>query len=104
MKILLLPIILKLMISIECLGRSILQWEQYGIPLDYHPMAVYKNADMYTAAGIDPNITWNNMDSFIDSMQKTTKDGFRLPLVSTILIPCVIGMAVIPARRWSFLE
>jgi multiple sugar transport system substrate-binding protein len=48
--------------------------EQYGIPLDYHPMAVYKNADMYTAAGIDPNITWNTMDSFVDSMQKTTKD------------------------------
>jgi len=49
--------------------------EQYGIPLDYHPMAVYKNADIYSAAGIDPNVTWNTMDSFVDSMQKITKDG-----------------------------
>jgi len=48
--------------------------QQFGIPLDYHPMAVYKNADMYGAAGLDPNVTWKSMDSFVDSMQKTTKD------------------------------
>jgi len=55
--------------------------KQYGIPLDYHPMAVYKNADMYQAAGLDPNISWNTMDSFIDSMQKTTKgDQFGLAI------------------------
>jgi len=49
---------------------------QYGIPLDYHPMAVYKNAKLFRKAGLDPNMIFNSKEEFLDALKKlTVKDN-----------------------------
>ncbi|NPV53808.1 MAG: ABC transporter substrate-binding protein [Firmicutes bacterium] len=49
---------------------------QYGIPLDYHPMAIYKNVDLFKKAGLDPNITFDSKEEFINALKKlTVKDS-----------------------------
>ena len=47
---------------------------QYGIPLDYHPMAVFTNMKMYKAAGLDPNMRFTSKEVFLGAMNKLT-DG-----------------------------
>jgi multiple sugar transport system substrate-binding protein len=48
---------------------------QWGIPLDYHPMAVFKNKAAFEAAGIDPNIQFDSKESFLEVARALTKDG-----------------------------
>lgn len=50
---------------------------QYGIPLDFHPMGVFKNVDAFRAAGIDPDITFDSMEKFIETAQKLTVSDAR---------------------------
>jgi len=45
---------------------------QWGIPLDYHPMAVFKNVDAFEAAGLDPNMKFNTAEEFLDAARKLT--------------------------------
>ena len=45
---------------------------QWAIPLDYHPMAVYKNADLFEAAGIDPDIEFESAEQFIEVCKQLT--------------------------------
>jgi multiple sugar transport system substrate-binding protein len=48
---------------------------QWGIPLDYHPMAVFKNTAAFEAAGIDPDIQFDSKESFLEVARALTKDG-----------------------------
>ncbi len=49
---------------------------QYGIPLDYHPLAVFKNVQMFQKAGLDPAMEFVGMDGFLAALQKlTVKSG-----------------------------
>lgn len=45
---------------------------QYGVPLDYHPMAVFTNVKMYGAAGLDANMRFTSKEIFLDAMKKLT--------------------------------
>lgn len=47
--------------------------KQYGIPLDYHPLAVYKNTKMLQSAGVDPDVTFDNKEVFLGVLQKLTQ-------------------------------
>lgn len=46
---------------------------QYGIPLDYHPLAVYKNVAMFRSVGVDPGIAFDSKEVFLDTLQKLTQ-------------------------------
>jgi multiple sugar transport system substrate-binding protein len=46
--------------------------KQYGVPLDYHPMSVFKNVTMYKAAGLDPAERFTSADIFLNAMKKLT--------------------------------
>ena len=48
---------------------------QYGIPLDYHPMAVFKNVEMFEAAGLDPEMTFETKEDFLAAAEALTTDG-----------------------------
>ena len=49
---------------------------QWGIPLDYHPMGVYKNVAAFEAAGLDPNMSFDSAEVFLDACKKlTVKDA-----------------------------
>lgn len=49
---------------------------QWGIPLDYHPMGVYKNVAAFEAAGLDPNMSFDSAEAFLDACKKlTVKDA-----------------------------
>lgn len=49
---------------------------QWGIPLDYHPMAVFKNVEAFEKAGLDPNAEFKTKEEFLDAARKlTVKDG-----------------------------
>lgn len=39
----------------------------YGIPLDFHCMGVFKNAEMFEAAGLDPNMTFETEEDFLNA-------------------------------------
>jgi multiple sugar transport system substrate-binding protein len=43
---------------------------QWGIPLDYHPMGVYKNVAAFEAAGLDPNMSFDSAEAFLDACRK----------------------------------
>jgi multiple sugar transport system substrate-binding protein len=45
---------------------------QWGIPLDYHPMAVFKNVAAFEQAGLDPNMEFNSAEEFLDAARKLT--------------------------------
>jgi len=46
--------------------------KQYGVPLDFHPMAVYKNVAMFKKAGLDPAMTFGTKEKFLSALQKLT--------------------------------
>jgi len=48
--------------------------EQYAIPLDMHPLALYYNVKLFEEAGLDPDNPPTNKDEFLDALQKLTKD------------------------------
>ncbi|MGU3646512.1 ABC transporter substrate-binding protein [Microbacterium sp. C23T] len=45
---------------------------QWGIPLDYHPMGVFKNVAAFEAAGIDPNIEFTSKEQFLEIAHELT--------------------------------
>lgn len=45
---------------------------QWGIPLDYHPMGVYKNVAAFEAAGIDPDIEFESKEQFLETVRALT--------------------------------
>lgn len=45
---------------------------QWAIPLDYHPLAVYKNVKLFEAAGLDPNIEFTSAEQFVEACRKLT--------------------------------
>ncbi|MBC7217328.1 MAG: ABC transporter substrate-binding protein [Candidatus Caldatribacterium sp.] len=47
--------------------------KQYGIPLDYHPLAVYKNVAMFRSVGVDPGVAFDSRETFLDVLQKLTQ-------------------------------
>lgn len=50
--------------------------KQYGVPLDFHPMAVYKNVAMFKKAGLDPAMSFDSKEKFLEAAQKlTVKDN-----------------------------
>ena len=47
--------------------------EQYSLPIDVHPIAMYYNADMLKAAGLDPNKPPKTYAELVSAAQKMTK-------------------------------
>ena len=47
--------------------------EQYSLPIDVHPIAMYYNADMFKAAGLDPNKPPKTYAELVSAAQKMTK-------------------------------
>jgi len=45
---------------------------QWGIPLDFHPMAIYKNVAAFEAAGVDPDITFDSRETFLETARALT--------------------------------
>jgi multiple sugar transport system substrate-binding protein len=39
----------------------------YGIPLDFHCMGVFKNVEMFEEAGLDPNMTFETEEDFLNA-------------------------------------
>ncbi|MDL2252460.1 ABC transporter substrate-binding protein [Ruminococcaceae bacterium OttesenSCG-928-I18] len=48
---------------------------QYGIPLDYHPMAVFKNVELFEAAGLDPEMTFETKEDFLAAAEALTNEN-----------------------------
>lgn len=48
------------------------QGTQWGIPLDYHPMAVFKNVALFEAAGLDPNMEFKSAEEFLEAARQLT--------------------------------
>ena len=50
--------------------------QQYAVPIDVHPVAMYYNVDMFEEAGLDPNKPPETLEELIEYAQKLTKsDG-----------------------------
>ncbi len=47
--------------------------QQYSLPIDVHPIAMYYNADMFKAAGLDPNKPPKTYAELVSAAQKMTK-------------------------------
>lgn len=47
---------------------------RYGIPLDCHMLATYKNVRLFKEAGLDPNKVFTNKEDFLHYCQKLTID------------------------------
>jgi multiple sugar transport system substrate-binding protein len=48
---------------------------QWGIPLDYHPVAVFKNVSLFKEAGLDPEMKFQTKESFLEAARALTKNG-----------------------------
>lgn len=46
--------------------------KQYAVPIDVHPLVLYYNTDLFTAAGLDPTKPPTNMTDFLADAQKLT--------------------------------
>ncbi len=58
--------------------------KQYSIPLDIHPLVMYYNKDLFTAAGLDPENPPTNREEFLAAAKKLTDSsknqyGFVVP-------------------------
>jgi len=56
-------------------SKSVIDGENYAIPLDVHPTAtLFWNKDMFEAAGLDPEAPPTNREEFLDIAQRLTND------------------------------